>query len=756
MILNCDYLGKWEVGSTTANGRILTAVDVMRDLLRRSGQLEDFIPRAELEIREDEIILLDTSDGVKQEVWAYLTASVMEPVAFVNKTASSTFSRVVVFTVAGVQGVYDKYSLMFAVQCYSSLPEDVVERILEVTDNVRSKAPSAVSFPSSFSPTNFATVHGKISAASSLRGSITSNRDHFRKPIPFQVPKLPDRKPENLGFDKPSFVYDHSEDQQQKDTILLNYCIDDIEAMCKDLRYSRSAVGSPNSLAKMMEEYRATDFISIFQKFKLAFNLLGRLHPDIRDPTAAELIHHLCPPLAFLVDACQDLFDEQVQTEVATPFLTQAAIQLLKSSLSTRELLIWEACGDYWKFPKSQFDGSTVPYKPMFNDGWSPGYIVFDEEDQPKPAIRRNPSQKSNSNNQVSATVAPVSDTESDYGSVGSTGHIYKDHGQEEWRDLLIKSGVAIALVTYSRDGANKREMSVVKGDYLEIMNMDRKWWKVRNMNQEVGYVPYSILRMMIYKDPQDFLKEKAAMRQRSPAPRPRSPSPDVHHQSMSPIRRYKRSPSPKRRTSPSPNRRSTSPRRRSRSPRRHSPSTQRRHQRPSSPAESIPPPPPPQPAFVETPTILRKPSKRRERSNSVETSYSMADELKHVLSFYKEEKQKQKLDILQTPEIYIDMRSTAREVQSWLKAKQFSNRVVKYLEGMNGRQVLGMKRDALETAFGKDEGSRLDSQITLSRNQTKYTQGKNSELRAILEKARKRTEIKKNQEENGHDISQV
>ena len=40
------------------------------------------------------------------------------------------------------------------------------------------------------------------------------------------------------------------------------------------MRYSRSAVGSPNSLAKMMEEYRATDFISIFQKFKLAFNLL--------------------------------------------------------------------------------------------------------------------------------------------------------------------------------------------------------------------------------------------------------------------------------------------------------------------------------------------------------------------------------------------------------------------------------------------------------------------------------------------------
>jgi hypothetical protein len=59
--------------------------------------------------------------------------------------------------------------------------------------------------------------------------------------------------------------------------------------------------------------------------------------------------------------------------------------------------------------------------------------------------------------------------------------------------------------------------------------------------------------------------------------------------------------------------------------------------------------------------------------------------------------------------------------------------------------------------AFGKEEGGRLDSQIILSRNQTKYTQGeefwpdtalraagRNSELRAILEKARRRSEKKK------------
>ena len=49
------------------------------------------------------------------QVWAYLTASIVEPVAFVNKKSSGV-SRVVVFTVLGVQGVYDRYNLMFAIQ----------------------------------------------------------------------------------------------------------------------------------------------------------------------------------------------------------------------------------------------------------------------------------------------------------------------------------------------------------------------------------------------------------------------------------------------------------------------------------------------------------------------------------------------------------------------------------------------------------------------------------------------------------------
>merc|ERR1712106_883563 len=165
-----------------------------------------------------------------------------------------------------------------------------------------------------------------------------------------------------------------------------------------------------------------------------------------------------------------------------------------------------------------EFDGSTVPYKPLFLDGWSPGYIVFDEPDEQKKIIRK-PSQR-----KPNPKVA--SDTESDYGSDGSVYNVGKQTykpdkntvrggGQEDWRDLLMKSGAEIALV------------------------------------------PYTILKTLIYKEAEDYWRD--AQRQKSI--RPRSPSPykeistERRVRSPSPVKRQARSPSPvlRRPRSPSP-----------------------------------------------------------------------------------------------------------------------------------------------------------------------------------------------------------
>ena len=76
----------------------------------------------------------------------------------------------------------------------------------------------------------------------------------------------PVKTAETLGFEKPSFVYARTEDPIRKDTILLNYCIGDIEKFRGEIEASKSEFSNP--------DFRATDFVGTFQKFKLTFNLL--------------------------------------------------------------------------------------------------------------------------------------------------------------------------------------------------------------------------------------------------------------------------------------------------------------------------------------------------------------------------------------------------------------------------------------------------------------------------------------------------
>ena len=68
-------------------------------------------------------------------------------------------------------------------------------------------------------------------------------------------------------------------------------------------------------------------------------------------------------------------------------------------------------------------------------------------------------------------------------------------------------------------------------------------------------------------------------------------------------------------------------------------------------------------------------------------------------------------------------------------------NRAVDQLSRLDGYKLFAMSRKDLIAAFGKAEGIRLDSQITISRNSAGFQTAKTSELRDILAKARRRTD---------------
>ena len=78
----------------------------------------------------------------------------------------------------------------------------------------------------------------------------------------------------------------------------------------------------------------------------------GFLEGSIKDPDSVELLHHLFPPLAFLVDVCYELFGEDLVKDVVSPLPTRKAVNLLSQNLNAREQVIWKALGDYWRQPR--------------------------------------------------------------------------------------------------------------------------------------------------------------------------------------------------------------------------------------------------------------------------------------------------------------------------------------------------------------------------------------------------------------------
>ena len=72
----------------------------------------------------------------------------------------------------------------------------------------------------------------------------------------------------------------------------------------------------------------------------------------MEDPSSGEMLHHLFPPLAYLVDECFDLFDEDLVRDVVFPLPTPKAVHLLETSLGEREAVIWRALGQNWLNPK--------------------------------------------------------------------------------------------------------------------------------------------------------------------------------------------------------------------------------------------------------------------------------------------------------------------------------------------------------------------------------------------------------------------
>ncbi|NXL75156.1 ES8L3 protein, partial [Leptocoma aspasia] len=142
---------------------------------------------------------------------------------------------------------------------------------------------------------------------------------------------------------------------------------------------------------------------------------------------------------------------------------------------------VWKSLGTAWNKSRAEYPNSAlVPaYTPVFSDGWLPPVM----------------EQEHHGDLQDTAPPASVSPIPLRHPSLSLPPAQPPVTG---WRDNpsqvppLPAQGLVRAL--YDFQARNSQELSVRKGDTLQVLDQQRKWWLVQDERGDRGHVPGNIL----------------------------------------------------------------------------------------------------------------------------------------------------------------------------------------------------------------------------------------------------------------------
>ncbi|XP_067913538.1 epidermal growth factor receptor kinase substrate 8-like protein 3b [Heterodontus francisci] len=257
----------------------------------------------------------------------------------------------------------------------------------------------------------------------------------------------------------------------QRNTDILNHILEDIELFNNKII---QAVGSNTEKAlkkkKKSKKHKEAlppeeEYKECLQKLKYAFNLISKLEAELQAPSALDLVNVLFQILGFIL---RSIPNPDLAPNVIIPFLIPGAIQFLNSNTSAEQRDIWRSLGDAWNTPRSDWPNgeSFQSFVPTFTSGWEPPTLqslrfprpnLSDDSTRPKQQMG-------------SSYAAPFE----------------RSQNNPKW-----------AKAMYDFVKRNTRELTVTKGDNLEVLEATRQWWKVKDQNGYVGYVPSNIMQLM-------------------------------------------------------------------------------------------------------------------------------------------------------------------------------------------------------------------------------------------------------------------
>ncbi|XP_026066094.1 epidermal growth factor receptor kinase substrate 8 isoform X7 [Carassius auratus] len=483
-----------------------------------------------------------------------------------------------------------------------------------------------------------------------------------------------------------------SAEQVDRDVQILNHILGDIEHFVTKLQKAAEAftelskrkktkkskkIGPGEGVLTLRAKPPSQDeFIDCFQKFKHAFNLLGKLKNHIQNPSAVDLVHFLFNPLRLVIQTSGGV---DLAKSVIVPLLTREAIDFLHVAGSAEERHLWVTLGDGWtkcrlEWPK---DHPFPPHTLCFRDGWEPPVLVSREQDVAQPAERRGTAQ-----NELQRPADPlVQDFPGADGNLEAHSRTQRNFAKSRY-DFVAR---------------NNTELSVMKDEVVEVLDDRKQWWKVRNVSGASGYVPNNILEISravdvtsrgepvyshtIQKQRSDYVP-KPVVTEATPTPTPTAPPPPAPLQIPTP-------PLPPASTQHQDTPPDDSQQHNNNNSRESEGVTMREHQRERG-----------------------APANRR-KSNMEEVQ----DELMHRLTLGRSAQKKS-----QTPSqsssstaVSISFDSAPDDVKAWLQLKGFSEVTINSLGVLTGAQLFSLNKDELKTVC-PDDGARVFSQITVQK----------------------------------------
>ncbi|KAF7656110.1 hypothetical protein LDENG_00046310 [Lucifuga dentata] len=532
-----------------------------------------------------------------------------------------------------------------------------------------------------------------------------------------------------------------------RDVQILNHILDDIEFFVTKLQKAAEAFNELSKRKKSKKGKKKTpgegvltlrskppseeEFVDCFQKFKFAFNQLGKLKDHIQNPSAVDLVHFLFNPLKMVIQTG----GVDLARSIVVPLLTREAIDFLHSSGTAEERHLWVALGEGWtkcrlEWPKDHF---FPPCVLRFRDGWEPMALSTISPSREQ-ELSQLAEALSHAEIQMQEEVKRrLAQEQSAAHSFPSARYVF---GNSAYKRVQLDEDLAVAAFKqavshrvdrgYDADSRgqpklfakskydfvarNNTELSVLKDEVVEVLDDRKQWWKVRNGFGASGYVPNNILEITksldvagraepvyshtIQKQRTDYISSKPVVTPMPDAPTLPPPAPT----------RLPTPPLPP--PAAEPNKPTASS------------STISRQNSTTSSDNGV----------AMRDHNQRPPPVNRRKSNMEEVQ----DELMHRLTLGRSAQKKFQVPSRNAnlPSLSITYDSAPEEVKAWLEAKGFSQVTITSLGVLTGAQLFSLNKEELKTVC-PDDGARVYSQVTVQKAALEKSSG--SELQEIM-----------------------